>query len=257
MKDLEEFKDIRLAEITVRKDEKHLWDLFSKHHYMDHTLPRACTFFTFYATIDKKEILIGCLGVLMQINKVPSKRITRFVILPEFQGLGYSSRILNGIAEYYLQKNYQTYIVTFHPRLGDGLSRSKNWTESTNNQKEQNISQSQADVINNSSNNLRAGEKMYRFKYFPITEHNRPKVEILIDFLGNDSSPEAEENNLLYQMRKKERIKTLYQEKHQEQQKALDNQMVQGSLKKINKRRRATPAQIKKLKEIKDRNAQN
>jgi len=250
-------QDIRQAEIVVRKDEKHLWDIFSGHHYMDHTLPRACTFFTFYALIEDngtiQETLVGCLGVLMQIGKTPAKRITRFVILPEYQGLGYSTRILNGISEYYLQKNFVTYIVTFHPRLGDGLTRSTSWVESTNNQKEQNITTEKASAINNSSNNLRAGQKMYRFKYLPTNDNTRPHLDIHIDFLANDTSLEAMENNVLYQHRKKERIKELHQEKIKHKEDILDSQMVKGPLKKLRRKKRDP----KKLKELKERKCQN
>jgi len=248
---MEEFEDIRKVEIIVRKDEKHLWDRFAAHHYMDHTLPRACGFFTFYAVIEQEEVLIGCLGVLMQIGKIPGKRITRFVILPEYQGLGYSSRILNGISEYYLQSGYMMYIVTFHPRLGEGLTRSDNWIETTNNQKSRNITTEQATKINNSSNNLRAGQKMYRFKYLPITDDNRPTLDILINFLGDDNSQKSIENVSLYEARKKEAIKIKYQESQAQKNQALDEQCLKGPIKKLRKKKRASPADLERLKRLK------
>lgn len=122
----------------MKEGEKHLWPIFSPHHYMTHDLPTSSTFYTMYWVVDNKEILVACVGVLFQISKrFKAKRITRLVVLPEYQGLGFGSKILNTISSYYKQNGFEKiYIATFHPRLGEYMKNSDNWEASNNNLEE-------------------------------------------------------------------------------------------------------------------------
>ena len=154
--------------LEVREEEKHLWPLFHPHHYMTandplmDSLPRSSKFFTFYWVQDGVETLVGCLGVINQIGKFPARRITRLVVLPEFQGLGFSKLMLNSISEMYLKLDIKMYIVTFHPRLGGFLGASNAWAESFNNMKEFKLT---VDESRPMANTLRDGIAMYRYNY--------------------------------------------------------------------------------------------
>jgi len=146
--------------IIVKEGEKHLWKNFAEHHYMDHSLPKSCVFYTFYWVKDNEEILVGCTGVLFQIARnLTARRFTRLVVLPEYQGLGFGSLIINTIASYYKNEGIQRfYLSTFHPRLGEYMRNSDKWTPSNNNLTEFKTNDKAA---TKAMKGLRDGIKMY------------------------------------------------------------------------------------------------
>ena len=161
--------------IRVKYNERFLWGIFAPHHYMtqdksdDKSLPNGASFYTFYIFDEGVETLVACLGVIPQISKIPARRITRFVILPEFQGMGLSGGILDSIADMYHKDGIKMYIATFHNRLGNFLENSTNWAPSVNNRKET-ITTSRNDNFFDSSyqSGLRHGVAMYRYNYQPV-----------------------------------------------------------------------------------------
>jgi len=164
------FKSFKKPEHTlvVKEGEKYLWPLFHNHHYMTSnqsiidSLPRSSKFFTFYWIRENKEILIGCLGVLNQISKKPARRVTRMVILPEYQGLGFAPIMLNNISELYLKENITMYISTFHPRLGNYFENSNSWVASNNNMTTFRTATVEEGPLKDT---LRDGVAMYRYHY--------------------------------------------------------------------------------------------
>lgn len=172
MKDIK-FKSFTKPEIKIiaKEGEKHLWDKFAPHHYMDHNLPQSCVFYTFYWIKDDEEILVGCLGVLFQIAKnLQAKRFTRIVVLPEYQGLGFASKMINTISKYYFDEGLQRmYLSTFHPRLGEYMTKSSNWASSFNNMKEFRTSE---DADKGAMKGLRDGVAMYRFNFIGCAKYN-------------------------------------------------------------------------------------
>ena len=161
--------------LVVKEGEKYLWPLFHDHHYMTSnqsiidSLPRSSKFFTFYWIRENEEILIGCLGVLNQISKYPARRITRMVILPEYQGLGFAPLMLNNISELYNKENITMYITTFHPRLGNFFENSNSWEPSNNNMKEFRTNSIDDNPLKDT---LRDGVAMYRYHYVGNTNYN-------------------------------------------------------------------------------------
>ncbi len=156
--------------IIVREGEKHLWNRFKDHHYMDHTLPPSCVYYTFYWVRGNEEILIGCCGVLFQIAKfIKARRFTRVVVLPEYQGLGFGSTIINTIGRYYKDQGIEKmYITTFHPRLGEFLEQSDKWEASHNNMTEFKTNER---ATEGSMKGLRDGVKMYRYNFIGCSEY--------------------------------------------------------------------------------------
>jgi len=155
-------------ELGFRTDEKHLWERFHPYHYMTanqdakDSFPRGAKMYTVYWIKEQEEILVACIGVLFQIAKVPAKRITRAVVLPEYQGLGFGSRIINAISEYYTNHGFRIYLSTYHPRLGEYMTHSRKWSAGMYNQQEF----KQTDIhVEKSMSGLRDGQKMYRFVY--------------------------------------------------------------------------------------------
>lgn len=177
--------------LNVREGEKHLWKYFHNHHYMTvnkdvkKSLPSSCKFFTFYWIKDGTEILVGCLGVLFQISKKqPSKRLTRIVVLPEYQGLGFSSKMINSISEYYSNKGFMIYCSSYHSRLGEYWKSSVNWKAGMYNLKEHRTPDyNQDDLTNKAIMNIRSGESMYRYCYTRDISYDIIKDVLEIDRL--------------------------------------------------------------------------
>lgn len=75
-----------------------------------------------------KDNIIGFIGVLHQpsTNK-KIKRVSRLVILPDYQGIGLGTKFLNFIANIYNKNKFDFSIVTSAKNLIGSLKRSKKW----------------------------------------------------------------------------------------------------------------------------------
>ena len=100
--------DLRNAEFdrTVyidiyRCSDKSLWNVFKEHHYMSSELNKACHFYVM--RLRDTGDLVGCFSTLSQMTgtKKWGWRVHRTVVLPDYQGLGISSRTLNFFGDYY------------------------------------------------------------------------------------------------------------------------------------------------------------
>ena len=92
---------------------------------MDRNLNKAAVCYGLY----KENKIIGFLGVLHQphpINK-KIKRVTRLVILPDYQGIGLGKMFLNAIAEIYKNEGFDFSIKTSAKNLIFALKKDENW----------------------------------------------------------------------------------------------------------------------------------
>jgi GNAT superfamily N-acetyltransferase len=88
-------------------------------------LANACQCYGLY---DNDEI-IGFMGVLHQphgINK-KIKRVSRLVILPDYQGIGLGTKFLEKVAEHYVKYNYDFSIKTSAKNLIKSLIKNNKW----------------------------------------------------------------------------------------------------------------------------------
>lgn len=93
---------------------------------MNTELSSACKCFGVY---DGRNI-IGFMGVLHQphgINK-KLKRVSRMVILPDYQGIGIGYKFLNAVAKEYAKCGYTFTVVTSAKNLIYKLSNASNWS---------------------------------------------------------------------------------------------------------------------------------
>ena len=81
-----------------------------------------------YGLYDKNKI-IGFIGILHfphPINK-KIKRVTRLVILPDYQGIGLGTLFLERIATIYKEKGFEFRIITTAKNLIQSLYKNKKW----------------------------------------------------------------------------------------------------------------------------------
>ena len=96
-----------------------------RHHYLSHNHHRAAQ--VFIATID--NVIAGFISILHFPHPIVRnmKKVHRLVILPEFQGLSIGIRLVDFIAEMYINNRYRFTIKTSHPALINSLSRTDKW----------------------------------------------------------------------------------------------------------------------------------
>lgn len=123
--------------LTVERVEACIWnDLgFDKEHYMTDTLNPSCKCFLFRWN----NIPVGFVGLINSPNKDLrfGFRISRIVVLPHYQGLGLSSKIMNfigGIVKAY-NDEAQLYIKTINTKMGSFLEKSNDWEATSYNGK--------------------------------------------------------------------------------------------------------------------------
>lgn len=107
-------------------EDKTIWKMFAKHHYLSHTHNNAAK--VFIATINDQ--IAGFLSVLHFPNAKHSnyKKVHRLVILPDYQGAGFGIKFLNHIAETYKNEKYKFGITTSAPSLIYALKKDIKWS---------------------------------------------------------------------------------------------------------------------------------
>ena len=96
--------------------------MFRQYHYLNGSLPSTARC---YAAVyqDKPVAFIAVVHIRM---KARYYRVTRLVVLPDYQGIGVGKRLLNFIAELYVsQTKVPFYILTSNPQIIRG--NMENW----------------------------------------------------------------------------------------------------------------------------------
>lgn len=98
--------------------------MFKNYHYLDHNLNFAARVFVGYVD----GVAASFVGVLPQPGIISGLfRITRCVVLPDFQGLGLITIMNEFLGELYYEKKCRLSIVTTHPGLIKSYIKSKKW----------------------------------------------------------------------------------------------------------------------------------
>lgn len=117
---------LRRPKIEIKIFErKGMWNIFKKYHYLDNKLNKAARQFVAY--IDNKPV--GFCGILhFPHSKAKNiKKVTRLVVLPDYQGIGIGFKLLNYIGKYYKELNMRLRIVTSTPSLIYSFKNSSKW----------------------------------------------------------------------------------------------------------------------------------
>ena len=91
-----------------------MWQMFRQYHYLNGALPPTARCYT--AIYQDKPIAFIAVATIRM--KATYHRVSRLVVLPDYQGIGVGKRLLNSIAELYTsQTKLPFYILTSNPQL--------------------------------------------------------------------------------------------------------------------------------------------
>ncbi len=109
------------------------WNLFKRHHYLTEELNRTAETFI----IEFNGQYIGFFGILPfpGVGDPKTRRLSRMVILPDFQGLGIGTKVFNYLCSLYKAEGHQMYVRTVSPGLGKFMEKNENWQATSSNGK--------------------------------------------------------------------------------------------------------------------------
>jgi ABC-type polar amino acid transport system ATPase subunit len=127
--------------VDICQGKRAAWPTFAKHHYLSANLPGACRCYYATATIGDSTLapgespgagaaqaqLVGFVATAAQLGNKHSRRISRIVILPDWQGVGIGQRLLDSVAELEAAQGFRVGITTSHPSMIGYLDRSPRW----------------------------------------------------------------------------------------------------------------------------------
>lgn len=124
-------------ELQVYRTTSYIWERFKKHHYMTQEMNMSAYCFCF----EWNNTLVGFCSVLPNPGKGIHNgvRLSRLVVLPDFQGLGIGRRICDFISSIYKNSGYTMYIKTVNPSLGEYMSKSDNYSPTAHNGKQREV----------------------------------------------------------------------------------------------------------------------
>ena len=134
--------------------DKTIWKMFAKYHYLSHSHNNAAS--VYIATVN--DAVAGFISILhFPHPKVKNiKKVHRLVILPDYQGIGIGSILLNSIADIYKKDNWRFNIVTSAPSLINSLKKSNSWITTRFSRTKSQSKSSSLGNMNTSENRLTA-----------------------------------------------------------------------------------------------------
>jgi len=115
---------LRRPEIEIKVyEQKGMWDLFRKYHYLNQNLNNSARQFVAYY----QDQPCGFCAVLHfpHPRMKNTKRVMRLVVLPDYQGIGIGFKLLNFVGD--LFNNFRFRITTSTPALINSFQKSKSW----------------------------------------------------------------------------------------------------------------------------------
>jgi ABC-type lipoprotein export system ATPase subunit len=110
-------------ELRVVRAPQAAWRWFARHHYLSGQLSRGATC---HVALWNDEPVAFC-AVIRALGWKGRKRVTRLVVLPDYQGLGIGARLLEHVGDKVLSTGERFGITTSHPSLCEYLHDSPRW----------------------------------------------------------------------------------------------------------------------------------
>lgn len=121
---------------AVHKSNRESWELFKEHHYLNQSLPAGAQIFVAWLSgmAGETERPVACVVVAnhfgnsrLAAGEKGQKRISRIVVLPDYQGIGIGSKLTDGVAELLREEGWKVSISTSHPGMIGHLKKSPLW----------------------------------------------------------------------------------------------------------------------------------
>jgi GNAT superfamily N-acetyltransferase len=110
-------------ELSIARVPQALWQRFAKHHYLAGGLAASATCYGAFLA----ESPVAFCAVVAALGWKKTKRITRLVTLPEYQGLGIAGRLLDGVAAVEASRGQRVTITASHPAIVAHCAHSPGW----------------------------------------------------------------------------------------------------------------------------------
>lgn len=118
-------------QLPVRKVPQSTWTHFAAYHYLTTGLARSATCYAAFApvgwAVPTTDRPIAFCAAAPSLGWQKTKRITRLVTLPEFQGLGIAGRLLAIVATHEASKGNHVTITASHPAILAHCANSPRW----------------------------------------------------------------------------------------------------------------------------------
>jgi ABC-type Mn2+/Zn2+ transport system ATPase subunit len=101
------------------------WHLFSRHHYLSDSLNKSAQIYL--GLVEDQPAVMTAILPLVNANVKNARRISRTVVLPDYQGIGIGGRFVNAVCAGLKGQGLDTYTTTSHPARVRSLNKSKEW----------------------------------------------------------------------------------------------------------------------------------
>lgn len=105
------------------------WNLFKQYHYLTEDLNKACI--CYVTTMNDKPVAFNAVLPFPHGSIKNGYRMSRTVVLPDYQGLGIGSKITDYLASLYKKEERTMYVKTSNPALWSHRDKSNDWKLTT------------------------------------------------------------------------------------------------------------------------------
>lgn len=168
------------VELQIFRCRYETWNIFKQHHYLTQELNKAAKCFLMLFN-DKPVAFMGILP--MPSGTIQNAfRVSRLVVLPDFQGLGIGIKILNIFGSMYKKDNKTLYIKTSNPSLFKGMMRNKlHWKLINESNDVDRIKKSNQKIIEEGKDNgIKLIKESITKSYKYIGEEYKDNIDILV-----------------------------------------------------------------------------
>lgn len=110
-------------DLEIVRCDRAAWPTFAPHHYLTQELHASAQ--CYLTTWDGQAVAF--IAIINAAGRIRRRRVTRLVVLPDFQGVGIGRATLDAVARYFFQQGNLVTIATGHPAMIAALGRSRNW----------------------------------------------------------------------------------------------------------------------------------
>ncbi|MBW3600631.1 MAG: GNAT family N-acetyltransferase [Planctomycetes bacterium] len=111
--------------LTVQPCDRAVWRQFARHHYLSSGLAAASVCYA--ARLRDGDAPVAFCSVSNLFGGKGRRRISRIVVLPDYQGVGIGARLLDAVAAHHTSLGQTIRITTSHPAMLAYLQRSPHW----------------------------------------------------------------------------------------------------------------------------------